>query len=70
MGKYHSELLMLLSSPELKDEIKKSSSPEPLSQFQPNLAQNIFGWVGFMFLQIKKTIIYYKVYNILFSSLN
>ena len=25
------------------DEIKKSSSPEPLGQFQPNLAQSIFG---------------------------
>ena len=25
------------------DEIKKYSSPEPLSQFQPNMAQCIFG---------------------------
>ena len=30
-------------------EIKKSSSPEPLSQFQANLAQSIFGWRGFNF---------------------
>ena len=28
------------------DEIKKSSSREPLSQFQPNLAQSILGWNG------------------------
>ena len=25
------------------EEIKKSSSPEPLGQFQPNLAQSILG---------------------------
>ena len=35
------------------DEIKKSSSPGPLSQFQANLAQSILGWRGFNFFQIK-----------------
>ena len=30
-----------------------SSSPEPLGQFQPNLAQSILGWRGFKFVQIK-----------------
>ena len=30
-----------------------SSSPEPLGQFQPNLAQSILGWRGFTFFQIK-----------------
>ena len=30
-----------------------SSSPEPLGQFQPNLAQNILGWRGFKFVQMK-----------------
>ena len=34
-------------------EIKKSSSPEPLSQFQPISAQSIIGWRGFKFVQIK-----------------
>ena len=34
------------------DEIRKSS-PEPLSQFQPNLAQSILRWRGFKFLQMK-----------------
>ena len=33
--------------------IKKSSSTETLSQFQPNLAQCIIGWRGFRFVQIK-----------------
>ena len=28
-----------------------SSSPEPLGQFQPNLAQRIFCWRGFKFVQ-------------------
>ena len=32
---------------------KKSSSQEPLSQFQPNLAQSILGWRGFKFVQMK-----------------
>ena len=35
------------------DKILKSSSPEPLGQFQPNLAQCIFGWKGFKFVQMK-----------------
>ena len=35
------------------DENKKSSSPEPLGQFQPNLAQSILGWRGFKFVQMK-----------------
>ena len=30
-----------------------SSSQEPLSQFQPNLAQNILGWRGFKFIHMK-----------------
>ena len=30
-----------------------TSSPEPLGQFQPNLAQNILGWRGFKFVQMK-----------------
>ena len=30
-----------------------SSSPEPLGQFQPNLAQSILGWRGFKFIQMK-----------------
>ena len=34
------------------DEIKKSSSSEPLGQFQPNVAQSIFGWRGFISVQI------------------
>ena len=34
-------------------ELKESSSPEPLGQFQPNLAQSILGWRGFNFVQIK-----------------
>ena len=29
------------------------SSPEPLGQFQPNLAQSILGWRGFKFVQMK-----------------
>ena len=30
-----------------------SSSPEPLGQFQPILAQSILGWRGFKFVQMK-----------------
>ena len=30
-----------------------SSSPEPLDQFQPNLAQSILWWRGFNFVQMK-----------------
>ena len=30
-----------------------SSSPEPLGQFHPNLAQSIPGWKGFKFVQMK-----------------
>ena len=30
-----------------------TSSPEPLGQFQPNLAQSILGWRGFKFVQMK-----------------
>ena len=33
--------------------LKKSSSPEPLNQFQPNLAQSILGWQGLKFVQMK-----------------
>ena len=35
------------------NEIWKTSSPEPLGQFHQNLAQTIFGWLGFSFIQIK-----------------
>ena len=58
----------VFSSPELKVEVSfsdclsvrklftfSSSSPEPLSQFQPNLAQSIFGWRRFKFVQMKGT---------------
>ena len=31
----------------------KSSSPEPLDLFQPNLAQSILGWRGFKIVQMK-----------------
>ena len=30
-----------------------STTPEPLGQFQSNLAQLIFGWRGFKFIQMK-----------------
>ena len=30
-----------------------SSSPEPIGQFQPNLAQSILGCRGFKFIQMK-----------------
>jgi len=33
--------------------LKKSSSQEPLGQFQPNLAENMSGGWGFRFVQIK-----------------
>ena len=32
---------------------KKSHSPEPLGQFQPNLAQGILGWRGLTLVQMK-----------------
>ena len=35
-----------------------SSSPEPLDQFQPNLAQNILGWGGYKFVQIKASALF------------
>ena len=35
-----------------------SSSPEPLGQFQPNLAQSILGWRGFKFVQMKGTALF------------
>ena len=31
----------------------KSSSPEPLGKFKPNLAQGILGWLGLKFVQMK-----------------
>ena len=34
-------------------QILKSFSPEPLDHFEPNLAQNIFGWSKFKFIQMK-----------------
>jgi len=33
--------------------LKKSSSQEPLGQFQPNLVGNMLGSWGFRFIQIK-----------------
>jgi len=33
--------------------LKKSSSQEPLGQFQPNLAGNMLGGWGFRYVQIK-----------------
>jgi len=33
--------------------VKKSSSQEPLGQFQPNLAENMLGRWEFRFVQIK-----------------
>ena len=33
--------------------ILKSSSQEPLGQFQPNLAKSILGWWGFKFIKIE-----------------
>ena len=35
-----------------------SSSPEPLGQLQPNLVQNISGWRGFKFVQMKGHVLY------------
>ena len=35
-----------------------SSSPEPLGQFQPNLAQSILGWRGFKFVQMKGPVLF------------
>ena len=35
------------------NDIKKSSSPEPLGQFKPYLEQNILGWREFKFVQMK-----------------
>ena len=32
---------------------RKSSSPELLGQFQPNLAKSFLGWRGFKFVQMK-----------------
>ena len=46
---------------------KKSQVSEPMSKFQPNLAQNILGWRGLQFLQIKGHLIIKKenVINVL-----
>jgi len=33
--------------------LKKSSSQEPIGQFQPNMAGNMLGRWGFRFIQIK-----------------
>ena len=35
-----------------------TSSPEPLGQFQPNLAQSILGWMGFKFVQINCSVLF------------
>ena len=47
-----------------------SSSPEPLGQFQPNLAQSILGWREIVFVQTKSQIIvkiYWQTLKIVFS---
>ena len=59
---------LIFSSPEPKAQVSFSDqnlsvvrrclqnhccSPEPLSQFQANLAQSIIGWRGFKFVQMK-----------------
>ena len=49
--------------------LKKSSSPEPLGWFQSNLAQSIDVWMGFNFVQ-RRTIYSHKDNNGFFSSLN
>jgi len=36
-----------------REMFKKSSSQEPLGQFQPNLVGNMLGGLGFRFVQIK-----------------
>ena len=51
------------------DENKRSSSPEPLSQFQPNLAQSILGWRDSI-LYKKEPFNSHKDNNDFFSSLN
>ena len=38
---------------------KKSSSPEPMGQLQPNLAQRILGWRGFNSIQTKGHVLFY-----------
>ena len=40
------------------DEILKSSSPEPLGQFQLNLAQSILWWSRFKFVQMKGPVLF------------
>ena len=42
--------------------LKKSSSPEPLSHFQPNMAQSILGLRGFKFLQMKNQLFLIKFF--------
>ena len=49
--------------------LKKSYSPEPLSQFQTILEQSILGWRLFKFLQMKNQLIFIKLIMFL-SSLN
>ena len=43
----------LFSLTKSQNTLRKFSSPEPLCQFQPSLAQSILGWRGFNFVQIK-----------------
>ena len=50
--------------------LKKSSSPEPLSQFQQILAQSIPCVRGIQVSSNDKTINFHKVNNVIFSSLN
>jgi hypothetical protein len=35
-----------------------TSSPEPLGQFYPDLAQIILGWRGFKFVQMKRNALF------------
>ena len=46
-------LVLLLFDFEITLQCKKNLSPEPLDQFQPNLAQCIIGWRGFKYVQMK-----------------
>ena len=47
------QLEIITNSRKYIEEIKKSSSPEPMSEFQLNFAHSIFGLRGFKFLQMK-----------------
>ena len=46
LGKGNSSLFKWRAQPFSKNTLTKSSSPEPLGQFQPNLSQCVLGWRG------------------------